>query len=195
MVSQLPETVSATTAGYTELAAAFRTLQSALCAAAPPLPLMRRLIREFGYTAAELGSFRVPELERPAHQRTSTVVVHPSVIPYVLGVVADSTAEAVVEFTDAHLGGNGAVHGGHIPAMFDDLLGIFVGMKAQPGSRTAYLKVDYRRITPINRPLRVQVSIDRVEGRKTFITGRLLDGDDLCAEAEALFIRLLPGQP
>ncbi|WP_330255099.1 PaaI family thioesterase [Nocardia sp. NBC_00565] len=195
MVSQLPDINTGTTPGYVELAAAFRNLQSALCAAAPPVPILRHLIREFASTAAELECYRVPEPDRPAQRRISPEVVHPAIIPYIMSRIDDSTAEAVVEFTDAHLGGNGAVHGGHIPAMFDDLLGIFVGMKAQPGSRTAYLKVNYRRITPINRPLRVDVSIDRVEGRKTFISGRLLDDGELCAEAEALFVRLLPGQP
>lgn len=177
------------------MSAAFRSLQSALCAAAPPASLLHRLLREFSSTTAELERHRVAEPDRPAQWRTSLEVVHPSLTPYVITRIEDSSATAVVEFTDTHLGGNGAVHGGHIPAMFDDLLGIFVGLKAQTGSRTAYLKVDYRRITPINRPLRVELSIDKVEGRKTFISGRLLDSGELCAEVEALFIRLLPGQP
>lgn len=55
--------------------------------------------------------------------------------------------------------------------------------------------MNYRKITPIGRPLTVSVSIDGIEGRKTWITGRLHDGDELFADVEALFLRLLPGQP
>ena len=37
--------------------------------------------------------------------------------------------------------------------------------------------------------------IDRIEGRKIFVTGRLCDGAEVLTEAEALFVRLKPGQP
>jgi hypothetical protein len=41
----------------------------------------------------------------------------------------------------------------------------------------------------------VDAGIDRIEGRKIFVAGRLCDGDDVLCEAEALFVRLNPGQP
>ncbi|MFF3570966.1 PaaI family thioesterase [Nocardia jiangxiensis] len=195
MVSQLPDTAERTTSQYAELTETFRRLQAAVCAAAPPPDVIGRLVREFDRTAAELDRYRVPEQDRPAHQRPTPEVTHPALIPYVITEIGAAQLVAVAQFTDAHLGGNGAVHGGQIPLLFDDLLGIFVGMRAQTGSRTAYLKVDYRRVTPINRPLRVEATIERVENRKTFVNGRLLDGEHLCATAEALFVRLLPGQP
>ncbi|MGW0357003.1 PaaI family thioesterase [Nocardia nova] len=195
MVSQLPETHERTTSDYAELAETVRRLQAAVCAADPPPDVIRRVVRELARTSAELEGHRVPEQQRPAHRRPTPAVTHPSLVPYVITEVDATRLVAATRFTDAHLGGNGAVHGGQIPLLFDDLLGIFVEMKAQPGSRTAYLKVDYRRITPVDRPLRVEASIDRVEGRKTFVNGRLLDGACVCAVAEALFVRLLPGQP
>jgi hypothetical protein len=43
--------------------------------------------------------------------------------------------------------------------------------------------------------LQLDAGIDRIEGRKIFVAGRLLDGDDVLCEAEALFLKLLPGQP
>jgi predicted thioesterase len=48
----------------------------------------------------------------------------------------------------------------------------------------------------VEKELRVDAGIDRIDGRKIFLTGRVLDDDDtvLC-EAEALFLMLLPGQP
>jgi predicted thioesterase len=47
----------------------------------------------------------------------------------------------------------------------------------------------------VGRELQVDAGIDRIEGRKIFVTGRLLDGDAVLCEAEALFLKLLPGQP
>jgi acyl-CoA thioesterase FadM len=61
--------------------------------------------------------------------------------------------------------------------------------------RTAYLHVNYRKIVPIDKDLQVDARIDRSEGRKIFVTGRLFDGDALLCDAEALFVKLNPGQP
>ena len=65
---------------------------------------------------------------------------------------------------------------------------------SEPPSRTAYLTVNYRAVAPIERDLRVEAGVDRVEGRKKFSSGRLYDGDTLVADAEALFVVLRPGQ-
>lgn len=100
------------------------------------------------------------------------------------------------QFSRFYVGGNMAVHGGVIPLVFDWLCGMVVHAAARPISRTAFLKVDYRKVTPIDTPLVVRGRIDSTEGRKAFIAGELLDTDDrLLAEVHALMIRLLPGQP
>ncbi|SIM17277.1 Uncharacterised protein [Mycobacteroides abscessus subsp. abscessus] len=57
------------------------------------------------------------------------------------------------------------------------------------------MNINYRKITPIEKELRYDCTLDRVEGRKVFMTGRLLNGDEVLAEAEALFVKLNPGQP
>jgi predicted thioesterase len=62
-------------------------------------------------------------------------------------------------------------------------------------ARTAYLKVNYRAITPIGRELLVDATVDRVEGRKRWASARLFDGETPIADAEGLFVELLPGQP
>jgi acyl-CoA thioesterase FadM len=64
-----------------------------------------------------------------------------------------------------------------------------------PRQRTAYLHVNYRQIVPINQELEVDARVDRVEGRKIFVSGRLRDGDTVLTDAEALFVLLKPGQP
>jgi acyl-CoA thioesterase FadM len=61
--------------------------------------------------------------------------------------------------------------------------------------RTAFLHLNYRNIAPVEKTLRVEAGINRIEGRKIFVEGRLLDGDTVLADAEALFVRLKPGQP
>ena len=49
--------------------------------------------------------------------------------------------------------------------------------------------MDYRKIVPIEKELQVEAGIDRVEGRKIFVAGRLLDGEAVLAEADALFVQ------
>lgn len=102
----------------------------------------------------------------------------------------------VVHFRRFHLGRNGAVHGGCIAQLFDSVLG-YTAFRMTEGhkQRTAFLHVNYRQIVPIEKELAVDAGVDRVEGRKIFIEGRLLDGDTVLADAEALFVKLKPGQP
>ena len=64
-----------------------------------------------------------------------------------------------------------------------------------PRQRTAYLHINYRQIVPIEKELQIEAEIDRVEGRKIFVSGRLSDGDTVLTDAEALFVLLKPGQP
>ena len=68
--------------------------------------------------------------------------------------------------------------------MFDEMLGF---VQRQPGF-TAYLPVDYRQPTPLNRELQLKGWIGKIEGRKRFIRGTChLDGV-LLTEANGLFI-------
>ena len=95
-----------------------------------------------------------------------------------------------------HLGGNGAAHGGVLPLLFDDNFGMVVFAAGRPISRTAYLHINYRKVTPLNVPLVIEGEVDRVDGRKTYVTTRLMDEDGtVLADGEGLMIVLLPGQP
>jgi acyl-coenzyme A thioesterase PaaI-like protein len=99
-------------------------------------------------------------------------------------------------FARFHLGRNGAVHGGALGMLFDTVLGLTSSvLTGGPYQRTAYLKINYRHIVPIEKELQIDAGIDRVDGRKIFVSGRLSDGDTLLTEADALFVRLKPGQP
>lgn len=116
-------------------------------------------------------------------------------IPLDLDVV-DGRIRGTTIFRRYHLGRNGAVHGGSVAHLFDSLLG-FTAFKLSESKkqRTAFLHVNYRKIVPIGKQLQVQSGIDRIEGRKIYVAGRLCDGEDVLAEAEALFVMLKPGQP
>jgi acyl-coenzyme A thioesterase PaaI-like protein len=108
----------------------------------------------------------------------------------------DGRIHGQARFARFHLGRNGAVHGGALGMLFDSILGLSASvLTGNPRQRTAYLKIDYRHIVPVEKELQFDAGIDRVDGRKIFVSGRLTDGDQLLTEADALFVRLKPGQP
>lgn len=102
---------------------------------------------------------------------------------------AGTGGEATAVFGLAYEGPPGHVHGGFVAAAFDEVLGMVQSMTGSPGM-TGTLTIRYRRPTPLHRQVRFTARVERVEGRKIFATGELFDGDTLCAEAEAIFIRV-----
>ena len=105
-------------------------------------------------------------------------------------------AVVAIQFSRSHVGGNNAVHGGMVAMLFDVMCGIVLHSVNRPISRTAFLHVDYRNVTPIEVPLTVRGWVAKVEGRKTFVGAELTDpAGTLLAEANGLMVELLPGQP
>ena len=101
-----------------------------------------------------------------------------------------------VEFSRFHVGGNYAVHGGVLPLLFDSVFGMVIHAAGRPISRTAFLHVDYRNVTPIDTPLTATGWVTKTEGRKAFVNAELRTPDGtLCAESHGLMVKLLPGQP
>jgi acyl-coenzyme A thioesterase PaaI-like protein len=117
-------------------------------------------------------------------------------IPSDLRTTSDGRIEGTMTFRRFHLGRNGAAHGGTVAMFFDSLLG-FAAFKLSDSKaqRTAFLHVDYRQIAPVETELTVEATLDGMEGRKIFVSGRLLNGDVVVAEGKALFVKLRPGQP
>ncbi len=88
------------------------------------------------------------------------------------------------------------MHGGIVPLLYDWLLGMTVTAAGIRPTRTAFLHVDYRTITPIDEPLEARVSITEVDGRKVFIEATMTSADGtVLSEAHGLMVRLLPHQP
>lgn len=123
-------------------------------------------------------------------------LAHPLMPPW---MVTESGTDGVTmagHFTDAHVGGNRAVHGGVIPLLYDWLFGMTVTAANIRPTRTAFLHVDYRKITPIDEPLEARGAITEVDGRKVFIEATMRSADGaVLSEASGLMVRLLPHQP
>jgi acyl-coenzyme A thioesterase PaaI-like protein len=94
-----------------------------------------------------------------------------------------------VRFDRPYEGPPGCVHGAAIASAFDQVFAVVNVMSNRPGP-TAKLTIRYRRPTPLGAELRFEAWHDRTDGRKSYGAGRLLCGDDVTAEAEALFIVL-----
>ncbi|MDO8732173.1 MAG: hotdog fold domain-containing protein [Actinomycetota bacterium] len=104
----------------------------------------------------------------------------------------DESMQATIVFTNFFHGANGAAHGGAIPLIFDEIIGR-IAIDDGILRRTAYLKVDFRNVTPVNKELTIEAHLARSEGRKYWFRGTVRDGETLCAEAEGLWIALKPG--
>lgn len=116
--------------------------------------------------------------------------------PYRVSTFEADGVELSLQFSRFHVGGNSAVHGGVLPLLFDSAFGLAIIAARRPISRTGFLHVDYRSITPIDTPLSARAWVRSVEGRKTFVNAELRRPDGtLCAEANGLMIQLLRGQP
>jgi acyl-coenzyme A thioesterase PaaI-like protein len=121
---------------------------------------------------------------------------HPLLPPWALTSAGPDGVTMAGHFTQSHVGGNQAVHGGMIPLLYDWLFGMVVTSAEFRPTRTAYLHVDYRKITPIEEPLTAHGRVSKIDGRKAFITATMTAADGtVLTEANGLMVRLLPHQP
>jgi len=177
--------------------AALRRLQDIAVSTDPDPRLWNESARLLEGVCARLEEHRAPEGVAPAG-RTVNIPGngHPLMPPW---QVVDSSAEEVTmrgHFSRFHVGGNAAVHGGVIPLFYDWHFGMVVSAAGRPDSRTAYLHVDYRRVTPTDQPLQSRAWIESVEGRKLLVRAAMTDADgNVLSEAEGLMIKLLKHQP
>ena len=186
---------------YGRFIAAVRKVQDHARAADAPDEVITEAADLLEKVSALLSPFDADEWASPSGRRMDlpgrgnilTIPIKAQKVP-----VAGSAdrVQGWARFARFHLGRNGAVHGGAVAMLFDSLLGLASSvLTGDPYQRTAYLKINYRHIVPVERELQFDAGVDRVEGRKIFVSGRLSDGDTLLTEADALFVRLKPGQP
>jgi acyl-coenzyme A thioesterase PaaI-like protein len=175
---------------------ALRLLQDRITGASPPLEQVTALAQQLEDIAESLTAHQVPEGKQITGHRTDLPGRGQAMSPPFIPDEWDAQhAKGRVVFSRFYLGGGGAVHGGAIPLLFDEILGRLANTGGRIRSRTAYLNVDYRKITPIGIELTAEGCFEREEGRKRFLYGVIRDGDSVLAEAHGLFIELRPEQP
>jgi acyl-coenzyme A thioesterase PaaI-like protein len=177
--------------------AALRRLQDLTVSTNPGGALWADAAEHLESACAILDGHQVPETDAVAGRVLSIPgLAHPLMPPWtVTGAGADGVTMAG-HFTEAHVGGNRAVHGGIIPLLYDWLFGMTVTAADIRPTRTAFLHVDYRKITPIDEPLEANGSITEIDGRKVFIAATMTAADGaVLSEANGLMVRLLPHQP
>src|SRR3954471_15449766 len=96
----------------------------------------------------------------------------------------DRSHRGRLTFSRFYLGNDGAVHAGAIPLAFTEALFPLASSGVTAPTRTAYLKVDYVSVTPIEEALRVAAWLEHEEGRKRIVRGTMHAGDRLCSRAE-----------
>lgn len=182
-------------AGYGAMIDALRMLLDQIAGSRPSGELVLDAERRFAELTRQFGKFQVEERSH-LFGRLTDAPGRGQVMAPAIAVDEHTTERASghVTFGRFYLGGNGAVHGGAIPLAFDELMGRLANTGRSP-SRTAYLHVNYRSITPIEKYLAIEAYFDSEEGRKRILRGVIRDGDTVCADAEGLFVALRPGQP
>ncbi|HWF70613.1 MAG TPA: PaaI family thioesterase [Mycobacterium sp.] len=183
-------------AGFGRFVASMRRLQDLAVSADPADDVWDDAADRAAALVELLGPFAADEGKAPAG-RTPDLPGMGSLLlpPWTLTRYAPDGVEMTGYFTRFHVGGNHAVHGGVLPLLFDHMFGMISHAAGRPISRTAFLHVDYRKITPIDSPLVVRGRVTRTEGRKAFVSAELVDDDAVLAEGTGLMVRLLPGQP
>jgi acyl-coenzyme A thioesterase PaaI-like protein len=183
--------------GFGRFVAAMRRLQDLAVSADPSDDVWDEAADRAAALVELLGPYEAEEGKAPAG-RTPDLPGMGSLLlpPWTLTRYAPDGVEMTGHFSRFHVGGNHAVHGGVLPLLFDHMFGMISHAAGRPISRTAFLHVDYRKVTPIDAPLLVRGRVTSAEGRKAFVSAELVDGEDaLLAEANGLMVRLLPGQP
>lgn len=147
--------------------------------------------------AADLsGSLRPTMPWPPADAMQRGVRPHSPVIgtanpyapPMEIRHTADGGVEGLVTMAPIHEGPPGAVHGGLVATLLDQLLG-HANAAAGISGMTVELTVRYRRPTPYGVPLVVQARHDGVDGRKILASGEITANGEVTARATGVFLK------
>lgn len=124
--------------------------------------------------------------ERPYRPVIGTA--NPIAPPMTVRMLDDATVVGECTMRQIHEGPPGAVHGGWVATLLDQLLGHATAASGHPGF-TAELTVRYRKPTPYGVPLTLRGRTDEVDGRRVRASAELLANDVVTAEAKALFLK------
>jgi len=183
--------------GFARFLTAMRRLQDLAVSADPTGATWDDAADRVEALITELAPYEAGEGVGPAN-RTPELPGAGSLLmpPWLVDKFDADAVELRVTFSRFHVGGNYAVHGGVLPLLFDSIFGMVIHAVGRPISRTAFLHVDYRKVTPIDVELTARGWLREAHGRKGFVNAELRDPDgNLLAEANGLMLQLLTGQP
>lgn len=157
-----------------------------LLAARELLRRARDLVEDLPDVGGRGGLFGSPE-DFPLFQR-SPFSGRANALASPLTVWADGDRiRAHATYGPAYEGPPGSVHGGHVMAAFDDLLGVGQAASGTAGF-TGTLTVRMAHRTPLGQRIDYEAGVDRREGRKVFMRGESRHGGTVLAEASGVFI-------
>jgi len=97
--------------------------------------------------------------------------------------------ESYLEFNDGHQAAPGLVHGGLVAAALDEACGLLASWYRFP-TVTGRLFVHFRRPVPINTELLIRSRVDDEHGRRVHVSGEIVDGDEILAQARCAFVHV-----
>lgn len=113
---------------------------------------------------------------------------NPLAPPLSIRVLEDRSVLGDVTMRPIHEGPPGAVHGGWVASLLDQLLG-HANAAAGVIGMTGELTVTYRRPTPHSVPLTLRARTDTVEGRRVTASGEIVADGVVTAQARGLFVQ------
>ena len=153
---------------------------------------------ELGIAAARVEAVAAHLAAGPPAQRVHDSPYHPMSIvggsahpwaPQLHTTPVEGGVAGSVCLEPAHEGGPGLAHGGVLSLLLDHAMGQAVYV-AGHSAMTVSLEVRYRAPTPLALPLAVAARVERIEGRRVFVTGQIsLDGR-VTVEATGVFLKL-----
>jgi acyl-coenzyme A thioesterase PaaI-like protein len=176
---------------YGPLMAAVRGFLDDLAGAVPAPDLAAGLTADVEAWRRRLRTQAVPEREQAFGHRVDLPGRGQVMAPaFVMTARGPDSVEGTVTFGRFFLGGNGAVHGGAVALLFDEVLGRLSDTAGRTPARTASLTVDFRAVTPVDEELVVRAWFEEETGRKRYLAGEIRHRDVLCAQATGLFVSL-----
>ena len=97
--------------------------------------------------------------------------------------------ESYLECDERHQAGPGLVHGGLVAAALDEACGLLATWYRFP-TVTGRLFVHFRRPVPIKTELLVCARLDDEHGRRLHVSGELVDGNEILAQARGAFVHV-----
>lgn len=176
-------------ADFARMISELRRLQDRIAEGSPPADVVSTTANGIAQLADSLARYAAVEEQRIAGRRWDLDGRGQAFVPPVRMVeCGEQRRVGRVSFSAFHHGAGGVVHGGVIPLVFVEVLGLLANSAGRPLSRMAYLNVDFKAPIRVGVEVGVDAELARMEGRKIFIRGSLFEEQVRFATAEALFV-------